>query len=137
MKEPGKIIKGISEFLGIDPHENMLKPYAEKEQRMTNGIHPLSKMLGDIKFHEHKEIDANAAERWKESYSAEELGDLTWELAERLGYESQKKKRSRVRAWRHTLNRKRADSNQASASRQKTRSSRFHSRSSGCGFLIS
>ena len=91
VKEPEKIISGISEFLGIDPHENMLQPYAEKEQRMTNGIHPLSKMLGDIKFHEHKEINANVAERWKESYSAEELGDLTWELAERLGYESQKK----------------------------------------------
>ncbi|HYP28610.1 MAG TPA: amino acid adenylation domain-containing protein, partial [Blastocatellia bacterium] len=92
VKEPEKVMKGISEFLGLEPHEDMLKPYAEKEQRMTNGIHPLSKMLGDIKFHEHKQIDADAAERWKESDGAEELGDLTWELAERLGYESQREK---------------------------------------------
>jgi pimeloyl-ACP methyl ester carboxylesterase len=36
----------------------MARSYQAQEQRMVDGIHPLSKMLGDVKFHEHKTVEA-------------------------------------------------------------------------------
>jgi hypothetical protein len=38
---------------------------------MTDGIHPLSKMLGDVKFHEHKTIEAGIADRWQQELERE------------------------------------------------------------------
>jgi len=55
---------------------------------MTDGIHPLSRMLGDVKFHQHSSIDARVAERWKQQAANDELAPKTWEMAEILGYRS-------------------------------------------------
>ena len=55
---------------------------------MVDGIHPLSKMLGDVKFHEHKTVEAATADRWRAQLAeGDELSDETWSIAERLGYE--------------------------------------------------
>ncbi|HEV2846704.1 MAG TPA: condensation domain-containing protein, partial [Thermoanaerobaculia bacterium] len=53
---------------------------------MTDGIHAWSRMLGDVKFHQHSGIDRGAAERWREMARENFLGDVTWSLAEELGY---------------------------------------------------
>ena len=53
--------------------DGVLEPYKERDKRMTDGIHPLSKMLGDVKFHEHQGIEAEAAERWRSK--SEKNGD--------------------------------------------------------------
>jgi thioesterase domain-containing protein len=53
---------------------------------MTDGIHPLSNMLGDVKFHEHRAIDASVGERWKQQNHGDALGAQTWRMAEQLGY---------------------------------------------------
>jgi thioesterase domain-containing protein len=57
---------------------------------MTDGIHPLSQMLGDVKFHQHSEIDRSVADRWKEQTAGDSLGELTWDEAEALGYKRER-----------------------------------------------
>jgi hypothetical protein len=54
VKEPEPVLRGICDFLGLEYVPAMAAPYQAQEQRMVDGIHPLSKMLGDVKFHEHK-----------------------------------------------------------------------------------
>jgi thioesterase domain-containing protein len=65
----------------------MLDPYEDTGRRMTDGLHAVSRMLGDVKFHEHRGVDAEAADRWKEGHIEDFLGDVTWDLAGLLGYE--------------------------------------------------
>jgi thioesterase domain-containing protein len=77
----------VSEFLGIELSEGMLKPYEERRERMTDAVHPLSVMVGDVRFHEHREIDRRVAERWREEGEDVALGVVARELSERLGYE--------------------------------------------------
>jgi thioesterase domain-containing protein len=80
-------MRGISEFLGLEFHKEMIEPYRDRSTRMTDGIHPLSKMLGDVKFHEHKGIESDLADRWREKRSDYSLSKLTWRMAQTLGYE--------------------------------------------------
>ncbi|MGL5060428.1 MAG: non-ribosomal peptide synthetase [Microcoleus sp.] len=54
---------------------------------MTDGIYAQSRMVGDVKFHEHQGINASTAENWKEYYTVDFLSDATWQVAESLGYE--------------------------------------------------
>jgi thioesterase domain-containing protein len=86
VREPEPVLRATCAFLGLDFHPAMLRPYEDRKGRMTDGIHAESRMLGDVKFHEHRGIDAAAADRWKESEAAD-LGDVTWQTAEALGYE--------------------------------------------------
>ena len=53
---------------------------------MTDGIYKESRMLGDVKFHQHKGIDQKIADKWKDAYIEDFLGDLTWKVAQDLGY---------------------------------------------------
>ncbi len=85
---PGPAAEGLCRFLGLELHPEMLQPYGDRETRMTDGIHPLSKMLGDPTFHQHQAIDAKVAGRWREDNIEDFLGDITWQVAESLGYES-------------------------------------------------
>ncbi len=86
-QQPRQVVEGICQFIGLEFHPEMLKPYQDQKQRMTDGIYAISKMLGDVKFHTHKQIDSHTAERWKETYTKDFLSDLTWEMARHLGYE--------------------------------------------------
>lgn len=81
-------MKRLCNFIGLDFESDMLAIYEEneKKRRMTDGIHEESKMLGDVKFHTHKNIDSNTATRWKERFDEEVLGDSTREMAQKLGY---------------------------------------------------
>ncbi|HLX57653.1 MAG TPA: condensation domain-containing protein, partial [Ktedonobacteraceae bacterium] len=84
VRAPQQVMEGICHFLKLEYHPAMIEPYQGK--RMTDGIHPLSKMIGDIKFHEHQAIDATAAELWKAEQDEYELGEVTREIAASLGY---------------------------------------------------
>lgn len=83
---PQTDVNRLCEFIGVDFHTDMLQPYQDKKQRMTDGITDVSRMAGDLKFHTHKGIDAKAADRWKEDYQVDFLGEETWQVAENLGY---------------------------------------------------
>lgn len=84
---PRGAMEGLCGFLGVDFESAMLDPRANGRERMTDGIHPESRMIGDMKFHQHEAIDASAAELWKQHYRRDFLSDVAWELAAALGYD--------------------------------------------------
>lgn len=87
VREPQETMQSLCNFLGIDFVEGMVHPYQETQQRMTTGLHQESRMLGDVKFHHHKTIDPTIADRWQESTAQTPLGEVTWAMAQELGYE--------------------------------------------------
>jgi acyl carrier protein len=89
VREPGKTAETLSRFLGLDFHPGMLQPYEERQKRMTDGLYRVSesRMIGDVKFHGYSTIEADAADRWKDEIESDFLSDITWALAEEIGYE--------------------------------------------------
>ncbi|HEY52488.1 MAG TPA: amino acid adenylation domain-containing protein, partial [Caldilineae bacterium] len=87
VQQPRQVVGDICRFLDIDFHPDMLEPQKNPKQRMTDGIHPLARMVGDVRFFEHQGIDGRNAYRWKEKLEVDYLGDMTWALAEQLGYD--------------------------------------------------
>src|SRR5207245_1277933 len=94
VRQPEKVLRELCNFLGLEFDEKMVAPHAEKEKKMTDGIHGLSRMLGDIKFHTHRRVDAGVADRWKLGHEQDFLGDVTWKIAKSLGYSSFSTQRS-------------------------------------------
>jgi amino acid adenylation domain-containing protein len=88
LEEPERALREICRFLGLEYHPDMAEPYERTSARMTDGIHAESRMLGDVKFHEHAAVDRSVAERWRERYSRDFVGGPTRELAARLGYDA-------------------------------------------------
>jgi thioesterase domain-containing protein len=84
--DPEAELRRLCGWLEIDFHPAMAQPYENRESRMTDGIHPWSRMLGDVKFHEHRAVDPAAAERWRREMQGHVLGRPTLDIAERLGY---------------------------------------------------
>ncbi len=87
LREPEAVLRGICGFLGLDYDPAMAEPYRQDSSRMTDGPYAESRMLGDVKFHEHSGVDAAVAERWREEIPESSLGEPTREVASRLGYE--------------------------------------------------
>jgi hypothetical protein len=86
VSEPKRIMERICELVGLSFQQNMLHPYKDKDQKMTDGLHGLSKMRGDPKFHLYQGIDPRVADQWKEAHANGFLGEITWRVAEPLGY---------------------------------------------------
>ncbi|MEM7352068.1 MAG: amino acid adenylation domain-containing protein, partial [Acidobacteriota bacterium] len=86
VQRPQAVLEEICDFLGVDFDPAMLEPYADAGARMTDGLHAASKMLGDVKFHQHRKINPATAESWRSSLDEAELGVPTWEMAARFGY---------------------------------------------------
>ncbi|MFL6236787.1 MAG: amino acid adenylation domain-containing protein, partial [Thermoanaerobaculia bacterium] len=86
LADPEGVLRGVCAFLGIDYHPDMAEPYKKTSERMTDGLHAESRMLGDVKFHAHKTVDRSVAESWRERYERDFLGEPAWELAAALGY---------------------------------------------------
>ncbi len=84
---PEAVLRELSAFLGLDYRPEMADPYLAGSARMTDGLHAASRMLGDVKFHQHRGVDAAAAGRWREAYREGFLGAPTRALAARLGYD--------------------------------------------------
>jgi len=86
VRRPRQVMERLCEHLGLGFDPRMVEPYEQRSSRMTDGVHAESRMLGDVKFHQHRKIDAGAAESWRQIYREDFLGEPTWELARRLGY---------------------------------------------------
>lgn len=84
--EPEETTRAICAFLDLPYAAAMAHPYADKEERMTDGIYSVSKMLGDPKFHTHRQVDPTVADRWREQYTEDFIGEPTWRLAQSMGY---------------------------------------------------
>ncbi|NEO30634.1 MAG: amino acid adenylation domain-containing protein [Symploca sp. SIO3C6] len=87
VSQPQNTVEQLCQFLGVEFHPDMLQPYKDKQQRMTDGIYAQSRMIGDVKFHEHQGINPSTVDSWKQYYTTDFLGDVAWHLAESLGYQ--------------------------------------------------
>ena len=83
---PEKAMMNMCDFLNLKLDPLMLKPQQDKQKRMTDGIHSVSRMIGDVKFHKHKDISSSPADLWKSHYSFDFLSDEAWQVASLLGY---------------------------------------------------
>src|SRR6185295_9319753 len=61
-------------------------PPGNESARMTTGLHSWSRMVGDVKFHEHGKVDRSVGDRWKSEITEDFLGEPTWAMAEDLGF---------------------------------------------------
>ncbi len=86
LADPENALRRICTFLGVPFQLDMLEPYREKQQRMTRGLRPQSRMIGDVKFHSHHNINGAVADQWRNRYQRDFLGAPTIEVAARLGY---------------------------------------------------
>lgn len=88
VRDPIGSMQTVADFLGVDYHPNMADPYRKKHDgaRMSDAHHPLGRMLGDVKFEKHGRVRAEAADRRGQRFPETQLGDVTRELAGRLGY---------------------------------------------------
>jgi acyl-CoA synthetase (AMP-forming)/AMP-acid ligase II/LPS sulfotransferase NodH/acyl carrier protein len=86
VSQPDTWMQKLCGFLGVDFDPGMLEPQHETADRMTDGIHQASQMIGDVKFHKHRGISTDSAELWKQVYETDFLCDETWQLANTLGY---------------------------------------------------
>lgn len=86
VNRPETAMSEVCARLGLPFAPEMLDPQGNKKQRMTDGIHQVSRMIGDPKFHQHKKIDANVAEQWKSAFDLDFLSDESFGLARLLGY---------------------------------------------------
>jgi hypothetical protein len=73
----------VCDLLGVPFEESVLNPYDENGDRMTDGLHPESRMLGDVKFHEHAAIRRDKAYSWDEG---QPLSEACRSLMRSLGY---------------------------------------------------
>ena len=87
VQDPHHTAQRICQFLNIDFDTEMLEPHKDKKARMTDGVHTGSRQIGDPKFHQHKRIDPSVADKWKETYQVDFLGDITWQMAADFGYQ--------------------------------------------------
>ncbi len=102
VRDPGGVLRGLCRALGLEYDPAMARPYDNPRERMTDGLHAESRMLGDVKFHEHREVEPRTAERWREGLAEDFLGEPTRQLAAALGYRQAGALLARIerRAWR-------------------------------------
>jgi amino acid adenylation domain-containing protein/thioester reductase-like protein len=87
VRDPRGAVAALCRFLGLPEDPAMLSPY--QGERMTDGVRREGRMMGDPKFHRHRQIEATVADRWQAAAGGaggETCGEATWQLAERLGY---------------------------------------------------
>ncbi len=87
VRNPEGELRRLCSALGLDYHPDMADPYKDERARMTDGVHAGGGMLGDMKFHQHRGVEAGAADRWQQAYGDDFLGAPTWETAAVFAYE--------------------------------------------------
>ena len=90
---PHETMEAMCMTLDLEFHPDLLRPYKDKEKKMTDGIYAASTPMGDIKFLEHRGINPEVADRWKQVEMDNFLGDITWQLTRSLGYEVPSRKK--------------------------------------------
>ncbi|MEM6735376.1 MAG: sulfotransferase, partial [Bacteroidota bacterium] len=65
VRHPQGMMEQVCELLKIDFEGSMCLPYDDSKEKMTGGLHPVSKMIGDPNFLKHTTIDPSLAEGWR------------------------------------------------------------------------
>ena len=84
VQHPRQIMEELCQRLHIPFDDNMLQPY--EGNKMRDGVHEESRMVGDPRFNTHRRIDPNLAKKWQKLPPDDALYPETVTLAERLGY---------------------------------------------------
>ncbi len=87
VREPEAVLRELCGFLEIAYRPAMADPYGDLGGRMTDGLTAVSRMVGDVKLLQHRRVDPQTAERWREAGGEALLGEPARALARRLGYE--------------------------------------------------
>ncbi|CAM4364756.1 SDR family NAD(P)-dependent oxidoreductase [Paenibacillus tarimensis] len=83
--DPEGVMKDVSNWLGVDYEDAMIKPY--EGDRMLTGLREGSMSVGDPNFLNHTGIEAELADSWKKHLEfKDKLSRETIQLAEGLGY---------------------------------------------------
>jgi amino acid adenylation domain-containing protein/non-ribosomal peptide synthase protein (TIGR01720 family) len=85
LEDPRGTMEDLCSFLGLEFVQEMLEPY--RGNKMIDGVHPESRMVGDPRFHEHRGIERQIAQKWRTLPPGDSLSSLTQRLSEPLGYE--------------------------------------------------
>lgn len=88
VSNPDTALKELSSALEIPFEESMLNPYEDQKSRMTDGLHEGGLMVGDPKFHQHKNISKDNAYKWRNELHEDFLHPDTLDLAKNFGYDS-------------------------------------------------
>jgi hypothetical protein len=87
VRDPDLVTRRLCAALGVDFVEQMTRPYQEPAgSRMTDGLYPGTRMLGDVRFASHSAIDPSRATPHSRD-GAPRLGAPALSLARRFGYE--------------------------------------------------
>jgi len=86
VQRPEQIIHALCQQTGISFHENLLTPYHNIEDKAIDGIYEGSRSMSDTNLLKFKGINAEKASEWKAAFKDNFLSDLSWQLAEQLGY---------------------------------------------------
>lgn len=88
VEDPHGTMRAVSEFLGLPFHPATVAPHQQDQRAlMTDPVHPMARMLGDVKFSRHRRISAAAARRRQDPRAQRSLGVATRRLAAAFGYE--------------------------------------------------
>ena len=83
--QPEATMRAVCVFLGLPFDSAVLAPYSG--QRMTDGIHPTSRAIGDPNFLNHGAIEPDLGQAWRTVVLPSPLGAPARDLARRLAYE--------------------------------------------------
>ena len=84
VNDPENWMKSISSFLDVTFDTDMLEPY--QGLKMTDGVHPDSKMVGDPTFSNYTTIDPSVANKWNQKPLEGKINPYTRSLAKGFGY---------------------------------------------------
>jgi len=87
VSQPRETLQALCDKLDLAFDPDMLNPYQDKRGRMAEGVHEQSRMLGDMKFHQHAAVDPAAADRWRQVTKEDFLSRETLALAATFGYD--------------------------------------------------
>lgn len=90
--QPAKVMWELCKKIGIPFHDDTLNPYADLDKKMTNGLYPDSRSMGDINFDKQSKINADKATEWKGVLNDSFLCEKTLALTASFGYEVYEKK---------------------------------------------
>ncbi len=85
VREPRETLTRLCEFLGIPFEDAVLEPY--QGSRMTDGVRPQSKPIGDPNFLNHAGIEAALGDAWKSVRLGRPLDHFSRSVTAELGYE--------------------------------------------------
>ena len=85
--DPKTVMKALCKNFNWDYSPVLINPYLGIENKMTDGIYKESAPMGDPNLLKKAKIDPALADKWKGVLHNNFLGDQTWDLAQKFGYE--------------------------------------------------